>query len=166
MSPNNAIDFTSSGRRMPQKRGASYTFVSRMSRIATLLLGLLLSTAVLPDGLSYPLEPFSDPKVYKSGEWELRIYYRHKGTVDEAMNGELLLGGKRPIAVVPPQFLQTPFGAVTFFVAPKHFDQLDYKRMVVGWTFVDYKKTPWTIQPRPEWEPRSDWKEVKPQFSR
>jgi len=135
-----------------------------MKRLLLLLLGLVFVASAHAEGLSYPLEPFSNPKTYKAGDWELRIYYRHKGTADEGMNGELLFQGKHPIAVVPPEYLETPFGGITFFTAQKRFKQLDYKRMVLGWTFIEYEKTPWTVQPHPMWAPRTDWRKVEPKF--
>ena len=135
-----------------------------MRLIPTLLAGLVITTSAQASELRYPFEPFSEPKIYKDGDWELRIYYRHKGTANEAMHGELLFQGKRPVAVVPPGYVQTPFGGVTFFIAPKHFEKLDFKQMVIGWTFRDYEKTPWTSKPHPTWSPRSDWRQEEVKF--
>lgn len=135
-----------------------------MKIIFFLFTGLFITISTHAEELSYPLEPFSEPKIYKDGDWELRIYYRHKGTADEAMNGELLFHSKRLVAVVPPGYLQTPFGGLTFFIAPKQYERLDYKKMVIGWTFRDYEKTPWTTQPHPIWSLRSDWRQEELRF--
>ncbi|XHR29009.1 MAG: hypothetical protein ACFUZC_00280 [Chthoniobacteraceae bacterium] len=110
----------------------------------------------------YEIRPFGNPKIYKDGEWELRIYYVHKGDPDEGMNGDLRLQGKRLVPVMPPGYIRTPLGELTFFPAPK---SLNRPNVVIGWTFRDFEMIPWTTVNHPVRPQRSDWHEEKASFT-
>jgi hypothetical protein len=106
----------------------------------------------------YPAQPpFGEAKVLRSGEWEYKLYYKDKGKKSEGILGHLLFRGEPiPVSIVP-EFINTPWGDMTFLPAPK---TLNRKGIVMGWTYREYDKIPWTITPRPSdsWGKRNDWR--------
>jgi len=132
-----------------------------MKRIFAIFTAFFISAPLQAMEPWYPITPFTDPKIYKEGDWELRIYYLQKGTGSEGMNGDLLFQGKRLVPVVWPRYIQTPFGGVTFFPSHKHLaERLDIPNIVIGWTFRDFSKIPWTTSSPPAWAQRTGWVQV------
>jgi hypothetical protein len=116
---------------------------------------LILFLTISACGLAAP--PFGEPLVMRSGDWEYRVFYKDKGRKSEGLDGHLSFQGKPvPVSVVP-EYIETPFGEMTFFPSPK---TLDRPGIAMGWTLRDYDKIPWTIVPRPSdlWEQRDDWR--------
>lgn len=129
------------------------------------LMAFLVSSPLSASEPWYPIAPFTEPKIYKGGDWELRIYYLRKGSKSEGMNGDLLYKGRRLKPAFPSSYVQTPFGDLTFFPAPKEIERNHYRpNIVIGWTFRDYTQVPWTIPEPPAWHARTDWKKADPEF--
>lgn len=104
-----------------------------MRRIFIVLLVSFLPAALHAMEPWYPIAPFTEPKIYAEGEWELRIYYLKKGTKNEGMNGDLLFQGRRLTPAVWPKYIQTPFGGVTFLPSRRNLaNHLDVPNIVIG----------------------------------
>ena len=129
-----------------------------MRRVLWILAVFASVTFIRADAPWYPIEPFNELRTFKDGDWELRMYYIHKGTPLEGMNGDLLYQGKRLSPVVPPGYIHTPLGDLTWFPSPQKPD-FAHGNVVIGWTFKDYSKVPWTTATHPAWPERHDWRE-------
>lgn len=105
---------------------------------------------------AYQLQPpfKNKPVILKSGKWEYRLFYKDKGTIDEGMLGQLIYDNKFVPPVFCPGCIGTPWGTMTSLFAPKSYDRPE---LVVGWTYTDWDKIPWTRKDPPKWPKRNDW---------
>jgi hypothetical protein len=106
--------------------------------------------------MGYPIKPFSSPKTWTNGEWEYRVYYIYKGTSKEGMNAYLLYKGHYVRPVFARDFIQTPFGDMTYLPAAMTLQP----NALMGWHFTDFSKIPWTTLNHPSLGARHDWHKV------
>jgi len=132
-----------------------------MRTVLICALCLVATLQAKAEDFGYPARPpFGKATILRSGDWEYRVFYKDKGTKMEGLLGHLLFQGSPVQVSIVPEFIQTPWGDMTFFPAPK---TLDRTGIVMGWTYRDYKKIPWSISPPPSdsWIQRHDWRQKK-----
>lgn len=110
---------------------------------AILLMSLAVSVEVRSNG-----QASNHPdKIIKEGSWELRVFYRNKGTRSERQHGILLYEGKPVEATVVGEKRNTPLGLMKYY-GPENSKGVPWAP--TGWNFADKR----TI--KPSWQDKNE----------